>query len=125
MTTVRADVVALIIDVEDMFAYPNLRRISTGQPLTPEEVALAGSATRVEMKAKLDYLALVLAQAEADLRDEQRIGELVEPYFARLGPDATLGDVEKLMTPEELAEYMEIMDRQAPDGYLFIPGGTA
>jgi hypothetical protein len=119
---VRADVVALILDVRSMSDYPNLVRESTGLPLTPDEVALAGSAKLAEMKAVLDYRELEVDTAEADARDTRRMLEMSRPYFDQLGPDATMGDVEKLMTPVELVELHEIYLRTCPDGYIVLDG---
>ena len=118
MSAVRADVVALLLDVHDMFAYPALVRESTRLPLTPDEVVLAGSATPEEFAARHDYLLRELAWREEAVAGHRRAVELFRKYGAEDTPLDSLDPVMARMTPEERAEVYEVYER------FWNPGGA-
>lgn len=104
MTTVRADVVALMLDVVDMSAYPSLVRESTGEPMTPEEVALVGSAGWDEFRAARDHF-----QRAADYaREKERLLDVAGEILLRYGfDDGPLDPVLARMSADE----REIVER--------------
>lgn len=116
MTTIRADVVALFIDAADWSKYPALVRESTGQPMTPDEVALCGSATWDEVRAARDYLARAAESAQelADQIDESN----------RILVAAGLGDREEIpdfllaehLEPADLAKVRAVVERISGNG---------
>lgn len=119
MTDIRADVVSLLLDVKDLreFAKGRLTH-EDGRPFTDEEFELAGSATAAELRACSDVSKRLADMAEERFKDTTRAMEIMQPYFDRLGSEATVGDVRRICTPEEGAELDAIFERTAPDGYI-------
>jgi len=116
---IRPEVVALLLDIKDLteFAKGSLTH-EDGRPFTDEEFKLAGSAVAAELRACMDYSKRAADLAEERMRDLDRAMEIMEPYFVRLGPDAVVDDVRKVVTPEEGEELDAIFERTAPDGYI-------
>lgn len=121
MTGIRAGVVSLLVDIDwDRSVFPTRLFHQDGKPFTDEDNGLVGIATFAEIEAAKRYLEAVVAFAEQDYQQWNRVVELTVPYFAP--PDvSTLGDVMALMAPDELAELRQILDAIAPDGHLFMP----
>lgn len=87
---------------------------SDGTPLTAAERELVGSANRLELLAGREILEKQAQKAIADGADMNRVAELTEKYFMQLGEGSTMGDVEKIMPPDERAELIELLERLAP-----------
>lgn len=92
-----------------------------GDIFTEAEMRLAGKARAAEIKAFIRYQETVEEHAASQAADSARINALAAPYFER-GAE-TLGEVRAVMPPAEAAEFDEIMDRCAPDGFLVLGGG--
>lgn len=123
MTAVRADIVALIVDIDlEKSTWPSVLVHHDGRPFTEDEAQLVGEAGRAELAAAAQYASAAMEYHEGMLAAYDRLEELTEPYFNRLPPYATLRSVRALMTPAERAELAELMDRLAPDGELHLRG---
>lgn len=94
-----------------------------GDIFTAAEMSLVGKARVADIKAFIRYQETVEEHAASQAADSGRLVELATPYFER-GATA-LGEVRALMTPAEAAEFDEIMDRCAPDGFLILRGDAA
>lgn len=119
MTDIRPDVVSLLLDIEDMTTFGSGRlNHMDGRPFTMDEFDLAGSATAAELRACMEYSRRLVEMYDERARDANRAVQIMEPYFAKLGHAATVGDVRPLVTPEEGEELDAIFERTAPDGYI-------
>lgn len=121
MPGIRAAVVALACDVANHHEYPALRRLSTDEPLTAEEVRLLGTATRPELEAVKRYFATAQEYHESKLADANRMVALLRQYGGT--EDMRIGVVMATMSPADRAEMEAILDRAAPDGVFLIPPG--
>lgn len=117
---VRPNVVALLAGLDLSRGGPDDWTHLDGTPLSPQERALAGSATRNDLQAVRDYAANVASLANERVFDMARIAELTAPHFTRF-PDATMGEVVAYMSEPDRVEFLTIMDRIAPDGMIEIP----
>lgn len=126
MTTIRPDVVSLLVDIDiDHDHFPHYLNHRNGEPFTDHETWLARHATTREIDAAKQYAATAQEYHASRLRDSQRLVELIERY-AEGAPDSTpLSAVAARMTDAERTELEEILDQLAPDGYLHIKGESA
>jgi hypothetical protein len=119
VTTIRPEVVSLMVDVDHAASdFPGRLIHQGGRPFTKDEADLVLSATWDEVQAARDYFEGALEIVNSQAADYERLGELTRPYFDQAGPGATFADLAPLMTPEHLAEFLALQGRLAPDGYI-------
>lgn len=130
MPDLRADVASLLTTVVlntepgatmdgDPFAFVHL----DGSPLTDTERDMVRSATRKELEASVDYADRAARYAAEQAADASRVVELLNPYFERHPEAATVDDVVPLMSDTDRAEFLQLMERVAPDGTIVLTGG--
>lgn len=139
MTAVRAEVVSLLLDVgpldHDQFRNRTMRH-EDGRPVTDAEYTLIGSALLAEVQACADFSRRASEWHQEVSADLTRAVEIMEPYFERLGPDSTAGDVRKIVTEEEGAFLDMVFEREVTlpplaqevlprDLWLLLPGNRA
>lgn len=122
--TIRPNVVALVsatdlaplVEAMERGTWtPELRlNRDNGTPLTDDEMALVGSATRREVEAARDFAELARSFHTAQLADMDRVGEILTPHFDQLPGGATVRDIWPLLTDAERAELAALMDVVAP-----------
>lgn len=124
--TIRPEVVTLLTGLDLTAGAPHTwTHHRDGRPISPEELDLALSATREELVAVRDY-ALRAEQYHAEkLTAFQRVEQIMAAYADRLAPAATMGEIVAQMSQADRAEFLQIMERLAPDGMLWTPGGQA
>lgn len=126
MTTVRSDIVALLLDIDfDKSAPPDHLVHMDGRPFTAWETHRVGEAQRPEFESARQFAETAMDFHESKLADANRMEELLGRYAAGLPGTTPISQVRALMTAAEQAELDEILGRAAPDGNLLlsIPGG--
>lgn len=118
---IRPEVVSLLLDIEDLSAFPaEGMRHTLGEPFTAEEVALVRSATHDEVAACLRMSRAQAQMMEERHRDAERLFAIAEEHFKGLGPKATMSDVRAQLSGAIAQEWDELIDRVAPDGYFHV-----
>lgn len=120
---VRTEVVALLTDVMPLGPLDSWTR-QDGRPLTQDERDLVGSATYAEVSAAREFVARESELARERAEDLQRAHDLIRPYFDRHPDLPTTGEVLPLMTEEDRTEFLQVMERVAPDGLVEMGGDS-
>ena len=116
MTEPNPEIVAVLLDVDDLTAWPDIHH-RDGTPCTPREVELAGRGTLAELDACADLARAETGMAAQRMTDHDRFSELV---FSVHGW-ATVGEALGMLPPAERAEAEQIAARLWPDGRIY-PG---
>lgn len=121
---VRPEIVSLLVDLDLKSSNPREWRHKDGRGLSKDEVALLLTGTPDEVQAAIDYkqrvhdyqmelLAAERESVEAHFARQQaaweRTKEIAGPYFAQLGPGATLEDIAPLLSDVERDEFLHLM----------------
>ncbi|MFI0484871.1 hypothetical protein [Actinomadura sp. 9N215] len=122
--TIRTEVVSLLCGIDMTGGGPaTWRHEQDGRPLTDAERDLALSATREEIEAVRDYAVRAQEYHTEKLADFERIEELTRRYAHGLPDGEPMGAIVARMDGADRAEFLQIMERLAPDGTLWTPGG--
>lgn len=118
--TARPEVVELLLRTKLEVSHPeNWTYIDSGQPLTPEDIELAGSATVDEFQAVADRSREMALQAEISADLVAQLRDLVMPYFDAHPECTVTQDLFPHMTTEDvdtfrsLARALKVMDEEA------------
>lgn len=123
--SIRPDVVTLLTGLDLTAGAPHdWTHHRDGRPVTPEERDLALSATREELVAVRDYVRRAERYHAERVADFQRVEQLADQYADGLPDGAPMGEIVAQMSEVDRAEFLQIMERLAPDGMLWTPGGA-